>query len=143
MTDRSVTSFETVEHPAAVVVTVRGDVDVSTAREFRSALTAAAGTGRRRIVVDLGDVAFLDSAGLAVVFGLRRVLPAEQEVALANVRPRMLRLLRTAAVTSVVEVHAEDQPWPWPDVPRPGAPRDDGPPADPGAGTDQSGRSTS
>ena len=115
----STTGFSTTEHPTSVVVTVQGDIDASAARDFRAALTAAAATGKPRILVDLGEVTFLDSAGLAVVFGLRRTLPAGQAVALARVRARVLRVLRTAAVTSVVEVHAEGQPWPWADVPEP------------------------
>lgn len=113
--------FSAVEHPSAVVVTVQGDIDAAAAREFRAALGAAAATGKPRIVVDLGEVTFLDSAGLAAVFGLRRVLPPGQAVALTHVRPRVLRILRTAAVTSVVEVHAQGDPWPWVDVPEPGA----------------------
>ena len=120
MTTPSASVFETVEHESSVVVTVHGDIDASVAREFRAALSAAAETGKPRILVDLREVTFLDSAGLAVVFGLRRVLPAGQAVALTHVRPRVLRVLRTAAVTSVVEVHAQGQPWPWSDVPEPG-----------------------
>ena len=121
MSDASRPLLGVVEHESSVVVTVHGDIDASVAREFRAALTGAAATGKPHLVIDLAEVTFLDSAALAVVFGLRRALPAGQVVSLAHVRPRVMRVLRTAAVTSVVEVHAQGEPWPWSDVPEPGA----------------------
>lgn len=49
-------------HPAAVVLRVRGDVDLSTAPVVRTALRAAAGHGHD-VVVDLGALASMDGSG--------------------------------------------------------------------------------
>lgn len=50
----------------AVVVTAQGEVDLSTAAQFATALAEAAGRDRR-LVADLDDLRFLGSAGLAVL----------------------------------------------------------------------------
>jgi anti-anti-sigma factor len=107
------TSFTQAVHEHAVVVHARGELDVVGAPAFRQALAEAIATGRARVVVDLADVSFLDSAGLAVVFGTQRSLPVSQRMVLVNVPDRMRRMLRLAAVESVVEVHGPDEPQPW------------------------------
>lgn len=56
------------------VVSVTGDVDLFTAPELRQRLFAAVGRGTRRVVVDLSEVTFIDSAGLGVLIGAHRRL---------------------------------------------------------------------
>ena len=113
MTPAEATSFRQLEDEEVVVLEVRGELDVSSARAFRSALEAAVATGRELVVVDLAAVSLLDSAGLAVVFGVSRQLPVTQRLLLGNVPRRMMRVLRLAAVGAVVEVHTEGDPRPW------------------------------
>ena len=115
MTAREATSFSQAMHEGAVVVEARGELDVSSAPTFRAALQGAVETGRPLVVVDLAHVSFLDSAGLAVVFGAQRQLPVAQRMVLANVPDRMRRMLRLAAVDAVVDVHAPGEPQPWKD----------------------------
>jgi anti-sigma B factor antagonist len=55
-------------------VLVRGDVDVHTAPKLTAALDAAMREGRGAFVVDLCDVAFLDSSGVSVLVRARAVL---------------------------------------------------------------------
>ena len=113
MTAREVTSFTQTLHERAVVVHAHGELDVVGATAFRQALQDAVDTGRPTVVIDLADVAFLDSAGLAVVFGAQRQLPVSQRLVLTGVPDRMRRMLRLAAVESVVEVHGPGDPQPW------------------------------
>ncbi|WP_214413013.1 STAS domain-containing protein [Sphaerisporangium fuscum] len=49
------------------VLVVTGEIDMSNADAFDAALTRSAADGDR-LVVDLGAVGYLDSAGLAVLF---------------------------------------------------------------------------
>ncbi len=79
----------------------------------QQALQEAIATGREQVVVDLAGVTFLDSAGLSVVFGTQRNLPVNQRMVLVNVADRMRRMLRLAAVESIVEVHGPGEPQPW------------------------------
>ena len=113
MTAREATSFSQSLHPDAVVVQARGELDVNNAPAFRAAIQQAVESGRPLVVVDLAHVSFLDSAGLAVVFGAQRMLPVSQRMLLANVPDRMRRMLRLAAVDAVVDVHAPGEPQPW------------------------------
>jgi anti-sigma B factor antagonist len=116
MTARESTAFTTRLLEGAVVVEAHGELDTSSVSAFRTALQEAAATGRPLVVVDLEHVAFIDSAGLSVVFGVQRQLPVDQRLVLGNVPARMLRTLRLASVTSVLEVHAADGPQPWRDA---------------------------
>jgi anti-sigma B factor antagonist len=50
-----------------VVVALRGDFDLATAGTIKSRLTALVRSATPRIVVDLHDVTFLDSVGIAVL----------------------------------------------------------------------------
>ena len=113
MTPHEVTSFSQTVHDRAVVVEAHGDLDVAGAPAFRAALQRAVAEDRPVVVVDLEHVSFLDSAGLAVVFGTQRQLPVSQRLVLVNVPERMRRMLRLAAVDSVVEVHPAGEPQPW------------------------------
>jgi anti-anti-sigma factor len=59
------------------VLAASGEIDISTVddlrRRLRDAIEAA---GEREVVVDLGDVSFIDSSGLeALVLGMQRLAP--------------------------------------------------------------------
>jgi anti-sigma B factor antagonist len=116
MTAREATSFVHTLHEGAVVVEAHGELDVTSAPPFRTALQKAVDTGRPLVVVDLTHVSFLDSAGLAVVFRAQRLLPVSQRIMLANVPDRMSRMLRLAGVGAVVDVHTPGEPQPWLDA---------------------------
>lgn len=113
MTAREATSFSQAVYPTAVVVEAHGELDVVSAPAFRAVMADAVGTGLPLVVVDMAHVQFVDSAGLAVVFGAQRSLPVSQRMTLANVPDRMRRMLRLAAIDAVVDVHAPGQPQPW------------------------------
>jgi len=61
--------FGVTEEPldGAVVLGVSGELDLSTAPDLRERLGTAVDSGTNRIVVDLRDVTFMDSVGLAAV----------------------------------------------------------------------------
>jgi anti-sigma B factor antagonist len=58
-------------------VLVRGEVDVHTAPRLTAFLDAAMLESRGAFVIDLGDVAFLDSGGVSVLVHARAVLGRE------------------------------------------------------------------
>lgn len=106
-------------HPA-------GDLDASAGPGFRLAVEEAARSGAALIVVDMTLVGFLDSAGLAALFGVTRLLPAGQQLALANVPHRMQRVLQITGVGTLMNVHEQGQPWPWPGLVLEGSSAPDG-----------------
>ncbi len=56
----------------AWVVTLHGDLDLAAVPGFRSATQEALRDGWSALVIDLTQVAFIDSAGLGLLIGLRR-----------------------------------------------------------------------
>lgn len=89
-----------------------GELDAYTVGEFREALSGLASTPR--LLIDLSEVPFMDSAGLgALIGGIRRAREAGGDVAVACSRPTLTRLLHTTgfdrivSVTETVETAAE------------------------------------
>ena len=105
------------DYDGVTVVAPRGDIDAEVAFEFRQVMTQALERGAHLLLVDMADVRFLDSAGLAVLVGTHRHLAAGQRLALGNVPPRMQRVLHETAMNKLMDIHAAGDPWPWPEVP--------------------------
>ena len=80
-----------------------GELDAFTVAQFREALAAL--DGPQRLVIDLSEVPFMDSAGLgALIGGIRRVREAGGEVAVVCNRPTLTRLLHTTGFDRIVPV---------------------------------------
>ncbi len=76
-----------------VVVALRGELDVCTAADGLSALTAPAAAGAR-IVVDLAELAFMDCYSLGGLMAARaQARQAGGDLVLAGPQPTVLRLL--------------------------------------------------
>lgn len=114
--------LQTLRHEEATVVLVAGEIDRDVAPQFRTALVEAARSHPSLLIVDMGGVAFLDSAGLAVLVGVHRLLDVDQQLALAHVPTRLRRVLHDTGMSSMMTIHAVDEPWPWPRVPSPSSP---------------------
>lgn len=93
---------ERVVDPTTAVIEVGGEIHVSTAPELSHALNVAIDEGRTRLVLDLGDVMFIDSTGLAVLLNaLRRV----DALALVCTNPTVLRLFEITKLDSTFAIH--------------------------------------
>ena len=57
---------------AEVVVTVCGELDISTAPQLENYLTSLHESGEVRVVVDIGGVTFLDSTGIGLLLAASR-----------------------------------------------------------------------
>ena len=95
--------IRTTVHDTHVVLQPVGELDAFTVPPFREALAGL--TGTPRLLIDLSDVPFMDSAGLgALIGGIRRVREAGGEVAVACSRPALVRLLHTTGFDRIVVV---------------------------------------
>lgn len=80
-----------------------GELDAYTVGEFREALSGLATSSR--LLIDLSEVPFMDSAGLgALIGGIRRAREAGGDVAVACSRPTLTRLLHTTGFDRIVSV---------------------------------------
>lgn len=86
-----------------VVVRPAGELDAYTVAQFREALGELAGTSR--VLIDLSEVPFMDSAGLGALIGaIRRIRDAGGEVAVSSTRAPISRLLHTTGFDRIVTV---------------------------------------
>jgi anti-anti-sigma factor len=84
-------SVEKSARAGCVIVALRGDLDVCTAEDGLSALTAPAGT---RVVVDLAGLAFMDCYCLGKIMAVRaQARRTGGDLVLAGPQPTVLRLL--------------------------------------------------
>jgi stage II sporulation protein AA (anti-sigma F factor antagonist) len=84
------------------VVVVRGEIDLATGQQFRDALLAASRESPR-VLVDLSDVTFMDSAGVNALVAAYHRVPPDGELRLAGLRPNTRRLLQ---ITGLVDLFA-------------------------------------
>jgi len=87
------------------LISVSGEVHVTTAPEFSSRLNDAVTAGTRGLVLDMSGVAFIDSTGLSVLLnGLRRVTRANGRMALVVSNPTVLRLFEITKLDSTFDI---------------------------------------
>ncbi|NNK91334.1 MAG: STAS domain-containing protein [Acidimicrobiia bacterium] len=90
-------------HDEFHVCRLAGEVDAYTVGEFREALSGI--TDVKRLIIDLTEVPFMDSAGLgALIGGIRRVREAEGDVAVVSSTASLNRLLHTTGFDRIVPV---------------------------------------
>ena len=89
------------------VVRVHGEVDVYTAPQLWETLDAAIAGTPHELVIDLSDVTFLDSSGLAVlVRAHKRLRPIAGTVVIRGAAEQVYMTLDVTKLTSVLSVDA-------------------------------------
>jgi len=93
---------------AVRVISVRGEIHLSTAPEFSQRLTSAIEAGHTRIVLDFTAVEFIDSTGLSVLLnGLRRLSQLDGRLAIVCANPTVLRLFAVTRLDSTFDIFAD------------------------------------
>lgn len=87
------------ETPEVVVVSVAGELDVSTARALESAVEEACVAQPAELLFDLSELRFMDSAGIAVLLRATRRVPT---VRLREPSPAVRRVLEMTGLTTVL-----------------------------------------
>ncbi len=89
----------------AVVVHLRGELDLHNAQEVRDALNALGESAPERVVVDLGEVEFIDSTVLGVLVEARKSLQGTTALLLAAPGPETRRALEVSGLATYFGVH--------------------------------------
>ena len=88
------------------VITVSGEIHVSTASEFSRRLNSAIAGGKTGLVLDLTPTEFIDSTGLSVLLnGLRKVTRQRGRMALVCTNPTVLRLFEITRLDTTFDIH--------------------------------------
>ena len=86
-------SFSTEPRGASVVVSVQGELDITSSQRFDDCLSEAAASSDR-VILDMSAVDFMDTSALAVIVGhWRRQVAAGGMLLLAGARYRYTRAL--------------------------------------------------
>lgn len=95
------------ENAGCLVVALEGEIDLEQAGTVRRALLDALKKGRN-VLVDLSQVTYIDSSGIAsLVEGLQVARKAKIDLALVSVSQRVRRVLELARLDKVFPIHAD------------------------------------
>jgi len=99
-------SIDTQQRGQAVLVSLRGSVSISQADVLRAKMEELASRATRTIVIDLGDMDFICSAGLgAIISGHLKSRHHNGRICLANPQPAVRQLLETTRLTKLFGVY--------------------------------------
>jgi anti-sigma B factor antagonist len=89
-----------------VVTRVSGRLDFASAQAARNEFDAAIAVGQPKIIVDLSEIAFVDSAGLgALIGGMRAARQAGGDLYLVNPSVQARTLLSLTSLDQLLKVH--------------------------------------
>ncbi len=90
----------------AAVVRLAGRLDLLAAAEVKQLLTKTVSDGARVLVIDMGEVSFVDSSGLgALIGGLKAARLAGGDLRLANVGIQAQTILELTTLNRVLRVY--------------------------------------
>ena len=89
-------------HGTAALVTVRGEMDGSNARDLEDELIRLERDGRSQIALDVSRLAFIDSTGLAVIVRAHRRMERDGHI-LILVRPLGQQVVRAFELSGLDE----------------------------------------
>lgn len=93
------------------VVSVSGRVDSYTAPKLSDILRGITGENRYRIILNLGDVTYVSSAGLRIMIDIQKICKrdGEGETVLVEVPTRVYETLELAGFTPLFKFFNEDE----------------------------------
>jgi anti-anti-sigma factor len=92
--------------PAHTLVALAGECDLHTGRQLRDVLTSEVSRGTRRMILDLGDLAFMDSTGMQVLLSVYTVLNVRGgTMALVSPQPVVARILELTGADQYLPVY--------------------------------------
>jgi anti-sigma B factor antagonist len=87
------------------LVTAQGRIDSSTAGDLGAALTSVIDGGQHRIVLDIGGVDYMSSAGLReMVSALKKVRGADGDMRIAQVTERVYDVFELSGLNTIFQI---------------------------------------
>ncbi len=87
------------------LIAVRGEIDLFTAPELKSALGEALESGHTRIVVDLTNTTFLDSTALGVLIGaVKRLRSRDGVLTIVNTDPNIAKTFEITGLDQIFTI---------------------------------------
>jgi anti-sigma B factor antagonist len=91
------------------VVAMSGELDYAASPQLRRRIDGHLKAGRRRLVLDLSDVTFIDSTAIGVILGavtrLNEAGGGALEIVCADENARVLRIFAITGIDSMIALH--------------------------------------
>ena len=101
-------TVETARVEGGSVVSVRGELDISSAPAFKQALEGSRASDTCTVVVDLAQLVFIDSTGLRVLLAAKqRAAAGGGDLSIRNARAEVRRLLEIAGVLELLSAERD------------------------------------
>jgi anti-sigma B factor antagonist len=92
--------------PGGALVRVNGPIDVKTVSAFKAEMDSLSGRRIRSFVLEMGEVRYINSTGLAYLINLAESLQeGGRIVALANVQPKVKVILETMGLVGFLKIY--------------------------------------
>ena len=91
--------------PYTIVTVNAARIDASAAIQFKDAMRQATAQGNDHIVLDLGQVDFVDSSGLGAIVAAMKQLGPEKRLDLAALTPDVDKVFRLTRMDTVFKIH--------------------------------------
>ena len=88
-----------------VVTADASRIDAAVAIQFKDAMRAVTEGGPSRIILDLGEVDFVDSSGLGAIVAAMKLLGARRKLDLAALRPDVDKVFRLTRMDRVFDIY--------------------------------------
>lgn len=93
----------------SAVIRLKGELELFTEPQLRGQVEAMLAEGIRWVAVDLGEVSFVDSAGISAIIWLRKRFPGPGTVCLLDPQARHMAALEAIQLTRIVPVYPSVQ----------------------------------
>ena len=93
------------ENNGRLTLVLRGDLDAYTGPRFTEWLRKTVAAGRGDVVMDMSDVTFVDSSGIAILVATAKQLQTRDSKLVVQSPPRMVaKVLEMTGVTKLVKI---------------------------------------
>lgn len=92
---------------AMVIHVPEARIDAAVAIQFKDAMRAATEGGPPRVILDLGQVTFLDSSGLGAVVAAMKQLGPDRRLELAGLTPPVAKVFHLTRLDGVFTIHPD------------------------------------
>jgi anti-sigma B factor antagonist len=93
--------------PGAVILALRGEVDLYTCPEFKQELLQVIADGATLVVVDLTGATFIDSTALGVIIrGVERVKQNDGRLVVVCTDPNIVKVFEVTGLNRIFAVHS-------------------------------------
>ncbi len=92
---------------AQIVTPIAERIDAAVATRFKDAMRDATDEGSSRVILNLGQVNFVDSSGLGAIVTMMKHLGSNRKMDLAGLNPDVEKVFRLTRMDSVFNIYVD------------------------------------